>query len=222
MATERFGAHAAPRGLALVQELVNTHAVATGDPDLLDEQATAQRWLQQAARGWGRAHDLDAPGAAVPAGDLPALRELRAVVQEMLAVPPGQRPAGPFRGGDGVTPRAQARLVTDREGQVGMVPADTGSGADWLASAVWAEILLAQRDGTWSRVKLCREPGCRTAFYDASRNGSGVWHNVRTCGNVTNLRASRARRKARDDAAGPACGQDPAEAGSPSRKPAST
>ncbi len=54
---------------------------------------------------------------------------------------------------------------------------------------------FAQHDGGWSRVKLCREPRCRSAFYDASRNGSAVWHNVRVCGNITNLRASRARRK---------------------------
>jgi predicted RNA-binding Zn ribbon-like protein len=43
------------------------------------------------------------------------------------------------------------------------------------------------------RVKLCR-----SAFHDGSRNGSGVWHNVRTCGNTADLRASRARRRTAD------------------------
>jgi predicted RNA-binding Zn ribbon-like protein len=37
---------------------------------------------------------------------------------------------------------------------------------------------------------------CPCAFYDRSRNNSRVWHDVRTCGNVANLRASRARRRA--------------------------
>jgi predicted RNA-binding Zn ribbon-like protein len=76
---------------------------------------------------------------------------------------------------------------------VGIGPEGTDSG--WLASAVWSEILLAQLTGTWARLKLCREPGCRSAFYDTSRNHSGLWHDVHSCGNINNLRASRSRRR---------------------------
>jgi predicted RNA-binding Zn ribbon-like protein len=72
----------------------------------------------------------------------------------------------------------------------------TGRGARWVAGAVWAEVLLAQHDGQWTRLKICRNPVCPCAFYDRSRNNSRVWHDVRTCGNVANLRASRARRRA--------------------------
>jgi hypothetical protein len=194
MATERFGAHAAPDGLALVQELVNTHAVARDGSDLLADRVTAQQWLREAAGQWARVRGLDPIEPALSDGDLRVLRELRAAVREMLAIPPAQRAAGPFSGSDAVTWRAQVQLASDRRGRVGMVPLGTGSG--WLASALWSEILLAQHTGAWSRIKLCREPGCRTAFYDASRNSSGTWHNVRTCGNITNLRASRARRRA--------------------------
>jgi predicted RNA-binding Zn ribbon-like protein len=67
---------------------------------------------------------------------------------------------------------------------------------EWLRSAVFAQIVRAQGADTWRRLKLCRNPGCASAFYDRSRNNSGVWHNVHTCGNSANLRASRARRKA--------------------------
>lgn len=83
----------------------------------------------------------------------------------------------------------------DEEGRVALVP--VGSPGEWLEAAVWAQVLLAQTDGTWQRLKLCREPACRSAFYDRSRNNSGVWHDVRRCGNAANLRASRARRKQR-------------------------
>jgi hypothetical protein len=196
MATERFEAHEAPGGLALVQDLVNTHGVSRYGADLLADQAAAQLWLGESAGQWARARGLDLPNLAVSEDDLPALRKLRSGVREMLAIPPGQRPSGPFDGAGGVTWRAQAHLVTDQAGWVALAPAGTGAG--WLEPAVWSEILLAQRGGTWSRVKLCREPRCRTAFYDASRNSSGAWHNVRACGNVTNLRASRARRKAQE------------------------
>jgi len=40
------------------------------------------------------------------------------------------------------------------------------------------------------------QPRCRVAFYDRSRNASGVWHSVRICGNAINLRAHRERRRA--------------------------
>ena len=64
-----------------------------------------------------------------------------------------------------------------------------------MASALWSEALLAQQAGTWSRLKLCHNAQCRTAFYDTSRNNSGVWHDVSTCGNSANLRAFRERRR---------------------------
>ncbi|MGV9881539.1 CGNR zinc finger domain-containing protein [Streptomyces sp. NPDC003006] len=48
------------------------------------------------------------------------------------------------------------------------------------------------------RLKTCRNPLCRVAFYDRSRNNSGVWHDVKTCGNAANLRAYRARRRGQE------------------------
>ncbi|HEY3607056.1 MAG TPA: CGNR zinc finger domain-containing protein [Pseudonocardiaceae bacterium] len=193
MATERFEARAAPGGLALVQELVNTHAVDRDGEDLLPDRASAQDWLQAAARQWAQARGLVCPDLVVAETDLRRLRNLRSIVTYMLAVPADERPTGtPV----GVTVHARANLVSDNEGRVGIEP--VGAGGSWLESAVWSEILLAQQTGTWFRLKLCRERGCRSAFYDASRNHSGVWHNVHHCGNITNLRASRTRRKAQE------------------------
>jgi predicted RNA-binding Zn ribbon-like protein len=200
MATERFEARPAPAGLALVQELVNTHAVARDGVDLLADHKTAAAWLQTAAGQWARVHGLEIPELSLSEADRLALQELRNLVQQMLAIPPDQRPTDPFDAAAGVTLHASAHLVSDARGQVAVVP--LGDAADWLASAVWSEILLAQHGGAWAHLKLCREPGCRSAFYDASRNASAVWHNVRTCGNIANLRTSRARRRARPAAHG--------------------
>jgi predicted RNA-binding Zn ribbon-like protein len=193
MATERFGARSAPGGLALVQELVNTHAVRRNGEDLLAGRASAQRWLDLAAGQWGEARGLTSPDPALAEADLPALRDLRSVVIEMLAVPGDQRPEGMPVGAE---VQATVNLVADDAGRVGIEP--VGTGGRWLTSAVWSEVLLSQQTGTWSRLKLCREPGCRSAFYDTSRNRSGVWHNVQTCGNITNLRASRTRKRVRE------------------------
>ena len=83
--------------------------------------------------------------------------------------------------------------MPDAAGWVRVVP--TGRGTRWFASALWAEALQAQQAGVWPRLKLCHNAACRAAFFDTSRNNSGVWHDVSTCGNTANLRAFRERRR---------------------------
>jgi hypothetical protein len=70
-----------------------------------------------------------------------------------------------------------------------------GEGAAWLRSAILAECLLSRALGSWPRLKLCRNYGCPVAFYDRSRNGSRIWHDVSTCGNAANVRAHRDRNR---------------------------
>jgi predicted RNA-binding Zn ribbon-like protein len=53
---------------------------------------------------------------------------------------------------------------------------------------------VAMLDGTWSRLKACRE--CRWAFYDHSRNGAGSWCSMAVCGSRVKQRAYHARRGA--------------------------
>jgi predicted RNA-binding Zn ribbon-like protein len=38
-----------------------------------------------------------------------------------------------------------------------------------------AIVVGAMQDGTWSRLKPCRNHGCRWLFYDHSTNRSGTW-----------------------------------------------
>ncbi|HWS93260.1 MAG TPA: CGNR zinc finger domain-containing protein, partial [Mycobacterium sp.] len=97
------------------------------------------------------------------------------------------------------TEAISASFGLSETGEVRLEP--VGGGWRWLASALWGEILLSQQNGTWRRIKRCHNHGCATTFYDRSKNNSGVWHNVKTCGNAANLRASRARRRERDRAA---------------------
>jgi predicted RNA-binding Zn ribbon-like protein len=85
-----------------------------------------------------------------------------------------------------------ARILSD--GSVHFTPA--GSGWKGLLVPLLLEMRRAQDAGTWARLKSCRNDRCRGVFYDRSRNNSGVWHDVRTCGNAANLRASRERRRA--------------------------
>jgi predicted RNA-binding Zn ribbon-like protein len=51
----------------------------------------------------------------------------------------------------------------------------------------------AVRDDSWQRAKACRAADCHWAFYDRSRNRSGVWCEMAVCGNRTKVRAYRDR-----------------------------
>ena len=199
MATERYGIRVAPGGLALVQELLNTRAIEPYGEDLL-AAGPGPRWAGQVSGRWAAEQGLSGPEAAPSEADLARLAGLRAALAGLLTARPGAGAGTGARTGPPPAPviaprRAVAELVAGRDGRVRIVPA--GSPGEWLESAVWAQVLLAQADGTWPRLKLCRREACGSAFYDLSRNNSGVWHDVRSCGNVVNLRASRLRKKQR-------------------------
>jgi predicted RNA-binding Zn ribbon-like protein len=49
-------------------------------------------------------------------------------------------------------------------------------------------------DGTWRRLKACSAETCQWAFYDGSRNRSGVWCTMQTCGNRAKARSFRQRK----------------------------
>ncbi|MCZ4519902.1 CGNR zinc finger domain-containing protein [Rhodococcus ruber] len=167
--TERFHLAPAPDGLQVVQNLLNTRAIDVyGLPDLIADGNAASTTWEMALS------DADAA----------ALRTLRANVEAALA---GELPP---------IPAVSVELIPGTDGTVRLSP--TGSGAQYIASEIWSEVLLAQKADTWRRLKRCKNEVCGSAFYDRSRNNSGVWHDVKTCGNVANLRASRARKKAKD------------------------
>lgn len=63
-------------------------------------------------------------------------------------------------------------------------------------SSLLAVVCEAMRDGTWSRLKACRNPHCQWAFYDTSRNRTGNWCSMAVCGNRAKTRAYRQRQKA--------------------------
>jgi predicted RNA-binding Zn ribbon-like protein len=189
-ASARHGVREAPAGLALVQDLLNTRATMSYAPDLLDTPEDGQQWLTDALATWSRVASLPAPVLLLSSTDLRSLRRLRATFEGVILAGAGRTPVP-----DSVLPPADVpvSLVPDADGWVRIVPA--GRGTRWLASALWAEALLAQQAGLWPRLKLCHNAECRAAFFDTSRNNSGVWHDVSTCGNTANLRAFRERRR---------------------------
>lgn len=52
----------------------------------------------------------------------------------------------------------------------------------------------AEAEGTWGRLKACRNEDCLWIFYDAPKNRSGRWCNMDVCGARHKMRAYRQRR----------------------------
>jgi predicted RNA-binding Zn ribbon-like protein len=50
--------------------------------------------------------------------------------------------------------------------------------------------------GRWSRLRLCANDTCRSAFYDTTRSRTQRWHSYEICGNKQNVAAYRARENA--------------------------
>ncbi|OQR63526.1 hypothetical protein B6E66_13730 [Streptomyces maremycinicus] len=179
----RFRVAAAPDELRVVQDLLNTAPIKKRRnddvPDLLDAPDSAAQWLSS--------HGISGSSPGVS-----SLRELRDAIRQSLIA----RDHGPDAEGrpKPAIVEAAARLRLDADGIVRFAPAPAGIPA--LIEHILTALYDAQRSGTWRRLKLCRSQECLVAFWDSSRNTSGVWHDVRTCGNAENLRKSRARRAA--------------------------
>jgi len=81
----------------------------------------------------------------------------------------------------------RVRLRVDSSGAL-----DVENEGDALDRVV-AIALGAMLDGTWARLKACRN--CRWSFYDNSPNRSGTWCSMQLCGNRRKTRAYRTRRR---------------------------
>ena len=177
----------APMPLLLVQAFVNTWE-GDGGTDLLLDPETARGWLADAGL-WSR------QGSPEPAS-LHLARTVREGIRALLVANSGGPAAGPA---DLQPLRALARAsrLQLEVGSGGQVSLDPESG-DRLESQL-ARLLLAirdaQRDGTWRRLKACRNPDCRWAFYDRSHSQVGSWCDMATCGNRIKNRRLRERQK---------------------------
>lgn len=81
------------------------------------------------------------------------------------------------------------RLAND--GSVALEPG--GEGVDLALSRLSAIMFRSMVDGSFARLKACANDTCRWLFYDRSRNRSGKWCEMESCGNMINARAYRRR-----------------------------
>lgn len=178
----------APLSLGFVHDLLNTASLGKPrQPDLLESVEAAQAWLDTSLQTL-RAVDDDAPPDGIPLDDK-ALRKLRDFRDELRTVLSSDSP----RSATGL--QATAQIALDATG-VRIRP--RGRGVDQIRSYALIRLAAANEQGTGRRLKICANDRCRGAFYDRSKNCSRVWHDVTTCGNLTNVRAYRARKAGSD------------------------
>jgi predicted RNA-binding Zn ribbon-like protein len=180
----------APGELRIVQRFINSADLAEGRDELATIEAT-RRWLL-------RNHLMDAerPVREWERQELVALRE---ALRDLAATHAGQSlPGASAAVLDRAAGRVRLAMRLSRSGRYRLVP--EGQGMDRPISEILVRVLGAMSDGSWVRMKSCGRQACRWAFYDASRNRSGVWCSMATCGNREKGAKYRARRDARGGA----------------------
>src|SRR5438105_6547356 len=175
----------APEPLGLVQRFLNTADFETGADELADA-AGARRWLV--------ANRLLARADSFGEADRELLVEVRETLRRLAHANQERR-----------TEAAALRLLNEHAARAPLAVELRADGAELVAASpgvdgavarLLAVVFTAARDGTWSRLKACRNEACRWVFYDASRNRVGTWCSMAVCGNRHNVRAFRARRSA--------------------------
>jgi predicted RNA-binding Zn ribbon-like protein len=73
--------------------------------------------------------------------------------------------------------------------------APAAGGVDGYLARLMSTVVAAMADGSWSRVKACRNDACHWLFFDKSKNHSGTWCSMAECGSRMKARAYRARRR---------------------------
>ena len=179
---------AAPRPLALVQALVNTQY---GQGRHAHVELTSPEQL----RAWLVAHRLLVDGTPVTEGDFRRVLLLREALRSLLRV---NNETGMLASRLEVFNRlASDAPLTVRLHHDGLPTLEPDiSGADGAIARLVGIVFTAMTDGTWARLKACRNDRCQKAFYDTSKNRSGAWCSMAGCGSRLKARAYRHRRTA--------------------------
>jgi predicted RNA-binding Zn ribbon-like protein len=189
----------APGRLELVRQFINTADISPGEDELRD-LAALRLWLRQ--------HALIGAREDLAPGDLERALAVREGLRRLLV----DRAAGAIHAGaleslNTLLAGAVARVAFDRDGAPALLPA-AATPLERALAELLAIIELAAGDGSWARLKICADHGCRWAFYDRSKNRSRSWCNMAVCGNRAKAREYRRRRRdAGDDGSAKAAPQ---------------
>ena len=168
-----------------LQDFVNTNDIEAGT-DALGTPQQLRDWL--------------VVSGAIDARD----RITRDAHARALAVREGLRALG-LANNEGALDEKPIAAMNRAARRLTLVPAVTDSttwhlapamgGVDGYLSGIISTLVTAIADGSWSRVKACRNDACRWLFFDHSKNHSGTWCSMAECGSRMKARAYRARHR---------------------------
>jgi predicted RNA-binding Zn ribbon-like protein len=175
----------------LLEAFVNTRRPITArtDPatDAIDTPAGAIAWLlsRQLVRQ---------PQAQLSFADVDRLVALRETLRDLMAAHNGvDITESSVTTWNELAQRASVHPMLRSDGGIEM--RSLADGPDGALGALLAAATRAMMDGTFDRLKACRSPDCRWAFYDRSPNGRRIWceTSAASCGSRHKMRAYRAR-----------------------------
>ncbi len=177
----------APGDLELLQRFVNLHQHASGNPRSLPPSLKALRnfFVQRGL--------LDAKERFTPADREKAVALAEALRAE-VATSEGEKVSDAVTLIERTAVDAGLRPRFSAEGPPRLEP--SAQGLDAILGRLVAIAFLAQLNGSWDHLKRCRDEDCRAVFYDHSKNHSGKWCSMQSCGNRNKVRAWRARQAA--------------------------
>ncbi len=181
---EPGGRRPAPGSLRLVQLFLNSHDILPG----IDTITTPEE-----LKAWLRRRDLVSSSVRVRSDDLRRALAVREALRGLAVRNGGEVPDGdPVAALNRVARRASLRVAFSPDGHATLEPSRRD--VDGALAVILAGVALSMVEGTWHRLKACRN--CRWAFYDHSKNRSGAWCTMSVCGNRSKALAFRSRHRA--------------------------
>ena len=174
----------APGRLALVQRFVNTKHYRSGG-DLLADAEEATAWLT--------GHGLLGAGERIGERERERLVELREALRSLLSANNGMPGADAHALNDFIK-SVDLRVQFGSDGRPALESAPSGGAVERVVGSLLTEVVRAEAEGRWDRLKACSNEECRWAFYDASKNRSGRWCTMQVCGARHKMRAYRKRK----------------------------
>lgn len=177
---------AAPGDLEVVQRFMNLHEHRPGDPEALPPSS-------HMVRAFLVEHGHLDPRSGFGEQDLAAALALQGALHARVRANAGAR-----------TPEPDVRAIDRIARDAGLQPSfgadrprlvPSASGVLGALGRLVAIAFHADLDGSWSFLKECAGQDCTAVFFDRSKNHSGRWCSMSSCGNRAKVRAWRERQR---------------------------
>ena len=178
------GAKPAPGDLAFVQGYANLLRFIQMRRDI-DGVAVLKKWLVR--------HGLLAASAPVDRLDLDLALSFHDALRDLIRANDGiEIEAAVVRRLNRLAAKFNLSVAFGADGSARLEPAVRG--VEKALGRLLAVVIRAMADGSWPRLRACRNPDCQWVYYDSSKNTSGRWCSMSVCGARAKARTYRRRR----------------------------